>query len=168
LVLHRSAHAHGSSKDDPKHQYLLCDLENAGALAPLTHERGATGASVSPNGKHVYYFVDETRLGGGRLTLKQVNLDGSDRQTILVIDTPLPGTKFRPSHIYPLSTISSDGQRLAISAFLGDGRAEGAPYGLMVFELTKAKVRLVLHGPTWCNVHPQYCRALDPPDRGCP
>jgi hypothetical protein len=161
FVLHRSAHAHGSSKTDPKHQYLLCDIENGCALHPLTEETGATAPSVSPDGKYLYYFVNETEVGGGRLTLKRVNLDGSDRQTILVVDKPLPGTDFRPSHIYPLSTISSDGERLALSAFLGDGKTEGAPYGLMVFDLEKAEVALVIHGQTWCNMHPQYCRSTD-------
>ena len=101
-------------------------------------------------------------MGGGRLTLKRVNLDGSDRQTILVVDTPLPDTSFRPSGIYPLSTISSDGRRLALSAFLGDGQTEDAPFGLMVFDVEQATVRLILHGPTWCNMHPQYCRSTDP------
>ena len=44
FVLHRSATAHGGSKNDPKHQYLLCDLEDGCALHPLTEELGATGA----------------------------------------------------------------------------------------------------------------------------
>jgi len=162
FVLHRSAHAHGSGKTDPKHQYLLCDIENDCALSPLTEEIGAKGASVSPDDKYVYYFVDQTTTGGGRLTLKRVNLDGTDRRTIMVVDSPLPDTTFRPSRIYPLSTISSDGKRLAISAFFGDGRTEGAPFGLMIFDLENATVREVIHGPTWCNMHPQYCRSTDP------
>ncbi len=162
FVLHRSATAHGSSKTDPKHQYLLCDLENGGALSPLTTELGATGASVSPDGKYCYYFVDQTSLGGGRLLLNRVRLDGTERQTLFVLDTALPGTSFRPTNLYPLSTISSDGKRIAISAFLGDGKTEGAPFGLMVFDLEKPAVRLVIHGPTWCNMHSQYSRSLDP------
>ena len=162
FVLHRSATAHGGSKSDPNHQYLRCDIDDDCSLHPLTDELGATAASVSPDGKYVYYFVDQTEVGGGRLTLKRVNLDGTGRETILVVDTPLPGTNFRPSHIYPLSTISSDGKRLAISAFLGDGQTEGAPFGLMVFDVEQATVQLVLHGPTWCNLHPQYCRSTEP------
>jgi hypothetical protein len=117
---------------------------------------------VSPDGKYVYYFVNETTPGKGRLTLKRVNLDGTDRHTIVVVDQPLPGTKFRPSGIYPLSTISSDGRRLAISGFLGDGTTAESPFGLMVFDVQKASVALVIHGPTWCNIHPQYCRSTDP------
>ncbi len=165
FILHRSATAHGSDKDDPAHQYLLCDLDNDCALSPLTHETGAAGASVSPDGEWCYYFVNETEIGGGRLTLKRVRLDGTDRETIVVVDSPLPGTSFRPSRIYPLSTISSDGERIAISAFLGDGQTAGAPFGLMVFDIERADVRLIIHGPTWCNMHPQYCRSLDPEAR---
>lgn len=161
LVLHRCATAHGGHLSDPRHRYLRCDLEDNCSLHPLTEELRATAASVSPDGQFVYYFVDETEPGGGKLTLKRVNLDGTERETILVVDTPLPGTSFRPSRLYPLSTISSDGQRLAISAFLGDGQTEGAPFGLMVFDLQQATVRLVIHGPTWCNMHPQYSRSLD-------
>lgn len=161
LVLHRSATAHGGRQNDPKHQYLLCDLDDGGSLVPLTEELGVTGASVSPDGKLCYYFVNETKVNGGRLVLKRVALDGTGRETILVIDSPLPGTKFRPSHIYPLSTISSDGKRLAISAFLGDGQTENSPFGLMVFDIEKATVNLVIHGPSWCNMHPQYSRSLE-------
>ena len=164
FVLHRSATAHGGSRSDPKHQYLRCDIDDRCSLHPLTEELGATAASVSPDGKHVYYFVDQTEPGGGSLTLKRVGLDGTGRETILVVDRPLPGTRFRPSKIYPLSTISSDGRRLAVSAFLGDGQTADAPFGLMVFDLQEATVRLVIHGQTWCNMHPQYCRSLDPID----
>ncbi len=162
FLLHRSATAHGGSKKDPRHKYYVCDLENGGELTPLIEELGCVAPSVSPDGRFVYYFVDETVPGGGRMALKRVNLDGTDRRTLVVMDAPLPGTDFRPSGLYPLSTISSDGRRLAISCFLGDGRAENAPFGLMVFDLEKASVRLAIHGPTWCNVHPQYCRSTDP------
>jgi len=162
LLVHRSAHAHGSDQHDPKHRYLVCDIENDCSLMPLTEEVGATAPSVSPDGRHVYYFVNETEVGGGQLTLKRVGMDGGDRRTIMVLDSPLPGTRYRPSRIYPLSTISSDGKRLALSAFLGDGRTHNAPYGLMVFDLEKATVQLVISGQTWCNMHPQYSRSRAP------
>jgi len=162
LIVHRSATAHGGEKDDPEHRYLVCDLESNGELTPITTETGATAPSVSPDGRYLYYFVDETEVGGGRLTLKRVCLDGTERETIHVIDARLPGTDFRPSFIYPLSTISSDGQRLALSCFLRDGEREDLPWGLMVFELSEPSVRVVVHGNTWTNMHPQYCRSLDP------
>jgi len=163
FLLHRSAHAHGSRQDDPEHRYLVCDLENGCALTPVTEEIGATAPAVSPDGTWVYYFVNQTKVGGGgRLTLKRVGLDGTRRETLLVLDTPLPGTRFWPSRIYPLATISADGRCLALPAFLGDGQTQGAPWGLMVFDLAADEVRLILHGPTWCNLHPQYCRSTDP------
>jgi len=160
FLLQRSGHAHGSDKDDPKHQYLVCDLENHCALNPLTTEIGATAPSVFGN-KCVYYFVDQTEVGGGRLMLKRVNFDGTDRQTIMVIDSTIPGTDYRPSRIYPLSTISSDGKRLALSCFLGNGKPENITWGLMIFDLEQPAVKLILQESSWCNVHPQYCRSTD-------
>lgn len=162
FVLHRSAHSHGSDPLDPQHQYLVCDLEDDCRCTPLTDEVGATAPSVSPDGRFLYYFVDETKLNGGSLTLKRVRLDGRNRETIFVVDTVLPGTKFRPSHLYALSTISSDGKRLAVSAFLGNGQTGEQPFGLMVFDLENPSVHLAIQGPTWINMHPQYSRSLEP------
>jgi len=162
LVLHRSAQSHGKNPLDPDHQFLLCDIEDDCRCTPLTHEMGATAPSVSPDGRFLYYFIDETRVNGGCLTLKRVGLDGGNRETILVLDAGLPGTKFRPSLIYSLSTISSDGKRLAVSAFLGDGQSKEQPSGLMVFDLEKPSVHLAIQGPTWINMHPQYSRSLEP------
>ena len=163
LILHRSAHPHGSDPQDPEHQFLVCNLEDNCSLTPITTERGTTGPSISPDGAHLYYFVNETEPGGGgRLTLKRVGLDGSEREIVYVLDHAIPETDFRLSRPYPLSTISSDGGRIAISGFLGDGQSAGAPWGLLVFELEEPSVRLVFHGPTWCNMHPQYTRQTDP------
>ncbi|MCE2448334.1 MAG: PD40 domain-containing protein [Candidatus Latescibacteria bacterium] len=163
LILHRSAHPHGSDPKDPEHQFLICNLEDNCSLTPITTELGTTGPSISPDGAHLYYFVNETEFGGGgRLMLKRVGLDGSEREIIYVLDHAIPETDFRLSRPYPLSTISSDGGRIAISGFLGDGNSAGARWGLLVFEIEEPSVRLVLHGPTWCNLHPQYTRQMDP------
>ncbi len=162
FILHRSAHTHGSDPLDPQHQFLVCDIEDDCRCTPLTDELGATAPSVSPDGRFLYYFVDETRVNGGPFTLKRVGLDGRDRETLFVVDTVLPGTKFRPGHLYSLSTISSDGKRLAVSAYLGDGKEEEQSFGLMVFDLENPSVNLAIHGPTWMNMHPQYSRSLEP------
>jgi hypothetical protein len=162
FLLHRSATPHGSDQHDPEHQYLVCDVESGCALLPLTRERGATAPSVTPDGRQVYYFVNCTRVGGGSLLLKRVGIDGSDRRTVMAVDADLPGTTFRPSSIYPLSTISSDGKRLAVSAYLGDGQTPDALFGLLVFDLERATVEVVIAGQSWCNMHPQYCRSCDP------
>ncbi|HVF11197.1 MAG TPA: hypothetical protein VNA16_10360, partial [Abditibacteriaceae bacterium] len=160
FLLHRSAHPHGSDKHDPEHRYLLCDVET-GELTPVTDEVGTTAPSLSPDGRYFYYFINETETNSGRLTLVRRKIDGTEPETIVVIAKALPGTRFRPSHIYPLSTISSDGQRVAVSAFFGDGETRGS-WGLMVFDVPSATVSLIIHGPSWCNMHPQYSRSLDP------
>lgn len=162
LILQRSGFAHGSDRKDPSHQFLLCDLADHCWLTPITYEVGATSPSISPDGKVIYYFVDQTSPAGGKLTLKSVKIDGTDRRTLMVLDQPLAGMLGYLSQIYPLSTISSDGQRLAISAFFGNGRQEAAPFGLLVFDLQKLSVEVILAGTTWCNIHPQYCRSQDP------
>ncbi len=161
FVLQCSGHAHGSDRKDPRHRFLRCDIDDGFSLHPLTDEPGAVGPSVSPDGKHLYYFVEETKRQGGRIHLKRVGLDGTGRETLIVLDAPLPGTPFRPRRLYPLSTISSDGRRLATSAFLGDGKINPPPFGLLVFDLDRPAVRLVIHGDTWSNMHPQFCRARD-------
>lgn len=161
FILHRSAHAHGSDRKDPLHQYLLCDIEDGCSLHPLTTEVGTTGPSVSPDGKYLYYFVDQTGPGIGPLTLKRVRLDGTDRQTLVVVDSFIKGTKFRPSRIYPLSSISSDGAKLAISGIV-DVTCDPVECGLMLFDLEKGSVEVLIHGPSWLNMHPQFCRSKDP------
>ena len=161
FILHESAHPHGSDRDDPKHCFLLCDLDDGCSLRPITQEVGATAPSISPDGQYLYYFVDETQLGGGRLSLKRVGLDGRDRQTLFVLDAPVAGAGRYASRIYPLSTIRADGRKLGLSCFLGDGRGESL-WGLLVFDVEQPSVEVILQGASWCNVHPQYCRSSEP------
>ena len=161
FLLHRGAHPHGSDPLDPKHQFLLCDIDN-GTLTPVTDELGTTAPSVSPDGRYFYYFSVEDVSGTSRISLRRRNLDGTGPETLHVIDHAIPGTPFRPSSIYQLSTISSDGRRLATSCFLGDHIHEGAPWGLLVFDLETGGCQIPLLGPSWGNMHPQYSRSLDP------
>jgi len=159
FLVHRSAHAHGSDMNDPEHRYLLCDLEQGGSLTPVTTETGATGPSISPDGRWLYYLVNRTALRGGTLALRRLDLNTNERDDVAVVRGPLPGFPGGPTRIYPLSTIASDGTRLATAAYLGDGTREGDPFGLLVFDLVSGGVEVVLSGPTWCNLHPQYCRS---------
>jgi len=162
FVLHRSATAHASALDDARHQFLLCDLDAGGALRPLTDERNAKAPSVSPDGEWMYYVLDRTFPGGGDFELKRVRLDGTRRETLFAVGGPIPGAGRRVTRFYPLSTISSDGKRLATSVFLGDGHTLNAPYGLLVFDLDGATMALHEVAPSFCNAHPQYCRSREP------
>jgi len=56
FLLHRGAHPHGSDPLDPKHQFLLCDIEG-GTLTPVTDELGTTAPAVSPDGRYFYHFL---------------------------------------------------------------------------------------------------------------
>ncbi len=159
FVLHESATPHGSDKDDPRHRYLVCDLDDNCALRPITEEMGATAPSISPDGEYLFYFVDETEVNSGRLKLKRVKLDGTDRQSLLVLDRPPANASNRPSRLYPLSTIRSDGKKIALSCFFGDGRRSRHDWGLMVFDLEDLSGEKILSGPSWCNIHPQYSRS---------
>ncbi|HPO08289.1 MAG TPA: hypothetical protein PLZ55_06440 [bacterium] len=162
FIYRRSAAAHDGYRHNPDYRLMLCDLENGGEMSALVHEPGAAGPSISPDGQFLYYFVGKPKRKGERISLKRVRLDGSERETLHVIDGPLPGTNYYLSNLYPLSTISSDGKRISISCFLGDGQTENAPFGLLVYDIEKADVRMILEGPSWYNIHPQYCRSLEP------
>lgn len=163
FLLHRAAHPHGAAfdPDDPNHQYLRCDLHESCRLTPLITERRATGPSVTPDGSTIYYFIDDTTVNGGSLTLKKVRPDGTERETVMVLDSPLKETGTQPTALYPLSSISSDGERLAMPAFLGDG-VDSMINGVMVFNLKNASVHTVVLPEDWINIHPQYTRSPDP------
>ncbi|MFC2076128.1 hypothetical protein ACFLT7_03500 [candidate division KSB1 bacterium] len=140
----------------------VCDMADDFGIRRLTDEKGVKGPSVSPCGKWLYYLVDTTKPGAGTLTLKRVSLINFTRETLLVVDGPIPGTPYRPSRVYGLSSISSDGERLCTSAFLGDGKTPDGLFGLMVFDLVKRSVKIVFTGKGYSNMHPQYCRSTDP------
>lgn len=161
FVLHESAHPHGSDARDPRHRYLLCDLDDACRLSPLTHETGATAPCVDPEGVWLYYFVNETHASAPRLLLKQVRLDGGERATIAVLEDRLPGAPAPVSSVYPLSTISADGHRIATAIGMGPDTS-----ALAVFALDTGEVSLPLVGPSreWSNMHPQYSRCPTAPD----
>jgi hypothetical protein len=146
-------------RDSREHrrQYMICDIADRFAGQQITNELGATGPAVSPDGKYMYYLVDETRVGGSRIRLKRVLLDTLWREEIIVIDRALPGCDAVPSRLYPLSSISPDGKRLCTSAHLGNGLKANASWGLIVFDLEKVTAEVVLQGSDYCNMHPQYC-----------
>ncbi len=145
-----------------EHNYWLCDIGDNFALRQLTGERAAKGASVSPDGKWMYYLVDDAERTGAALVLKRLSLVDYHSKVILTVKDKLPGTSFRPSRLYTLTTLSSDGRRLATSCFLGDGKTEKAPFGLLVFQLEKPSVRVFPLGADFNNMHAQYCRSRDP------
>lgn len=142
--------------------FWLCDIEDNFSLVQVTDEQRVKGPAVSPDGKWMYYLVDKTVSAEGVLKLKRLSLENFTRETLLVLDGPIPGTNYKPTRIYSLSSISSDGKRLCTSAFLGDGKTKNAPFGLLVFNLESPSVKLVFEGRHFNNTHPQYNHSTDP------
>lgn len=161
LILHSPAYPHGGKRDDPTHphRYLLCDTQDDFALSPITEEDGAIAPSISPDGEWLYYFVYEEHSSKQPL-LKKVKLDGSCRKEICDIRPALADAQLELQALYPLSTISSDGQRLTIQMCCTreDNTGCGA---LVVVDLTTGLSHIILHGPTWGNMHAQYSRSQD-------
>ncbi len=162
LVVHRHAHPHGGDIDNPLHQYLLCDLADEGRLLPLTEEEGVTGPAISPDGKYFYYFAVSGIHPPFRVALKRLLLETWERETLAVVDGHLPGTGIPIGRRgYGLASIRSDGNAVVVPVFLGHGQPN-PDWGLLKFHLGTGEVSLVLRGPSWCNIHPQYCRSDDP------
>ena len=62
--------------------------------------------------------------------------------------------------------ISSDCKRLCAQCFLGDGKTENAPFGILVFDIEKRSVKVLenplFEGQHYNNMHLQYCPSTDP------
>lgn len=142
--------------------YWVCDIEDGFSLRQVTDERGAMSPSMSPDGKYLYYLVNQTSVTGGSLLLKRLSMEDYSRQTLLRHEGPVPGTPYRPNGPFTLSSISSDGKRLCVAAFVGDGETYNAPFGLLIFDLVNPSVRLAFVGHEFHNFHPQYCLSEDP------
>ncbi len=142
--------------------YWLCNIEDKFSLRQITYEEGIKGAAVSRDGKWMYYFVDRTLSPAGILKLKRVSLENFTRETLMVLDGSIPGTNYKPTRVYNYSSISSDSKRLCTSVFLGDGKTEDAPFGLLVFDLENLTVTMPFKEKRFINMHLQYCPSLDP------
>jgi hypothetical protein len=106
-------------------QFWVCDLQDDFALRPLIDEPGMIrGTSMSVDGTWFYYIVEDPESTGAALVLRRVSTTTYRPETVLEIRDVIPGTRWRPSRAYPLSTMSSDGRRLATGCFLGDGGTE--------------------------------------------
>ena len=162
FVFQRFRNSDEPAFDRMRRDFMLCDLDDGCSFRQITNEHGAIAPSVSPDGKFMYYVIDATTVGGGFWTVKRVDLETFRRETVAKFDTPLKGANRHLSRIYPLSSISSDGKRLCVSGFLGDGNTPNAAWGLIVFDIEKATAELILQGQSYCNMHPQYCRSKDP------
>ncbi len=126
--------------DDWKMEYLLCDMEDGFSLRLLTDEDRARGPILSRDGKVMYYWDDQSASDKPRILLKQIDLNTFRRETLLVVDTPVPGIGRIPrgGQMYDMSSLRRDGKRLAAScSFYTDNDPQ---YGTVVVDLEKMRV----------------------------
>ncbi|MEA4823369.1 MAG: hypothetical protein VB111_04555 [Clostridiaceae bacterium] len=138
------------------------DGEPPVSILPRVLPDGArpTSACISRDGRWFYHL----RVYGEGLTVTS-SLWRVDTRTLTsekICDTPDRIDGFHPSHFYGIGTISSDGERFATSAFLGDGTQENAPAGLLVYDIPRRTCILIAADSEWHNSHLQYCQSTDP------
>jgi hypothetical protein len=157
FIFHRMP-VNGTSTGD----YWICDIEDNFSIRQITEEKEIRGMAVSPCGKWMYYCIEDKKQSPeGVLKLKRLSLENYKRETIYILDGPIPGTNLKPSRV-SLRSISSDGKRLCAQAFLGDGKTENAPFGILVFDLERLSLELIFKEKFFSNMHLQYSRSLDP------
>lgn len=161
MVLEMDGQAHYYRPHHDEHAYMLYDLET-GQMHRLAGGAHDTAPVISPDGAWMYFLQDHAWMGKGSLSLMRVNLEGTVRETMVVIDRPLPGTSVVPWLPYGLGSLSSDGTRFVTGCFLGDGVRSDAPWGLLVFDLERATAEIIYQSTTLLNPHPQFCRSTDP------
>jgi len=143
-------------------QYWLCDLDDGFALRQLTDEPTAIAPAVSRDGRYMYYFVNELDPRPRRgITLRRVDLDTFERETVMVLDQPLSGTAAPPCQVYSLATIRSDGAAICTGVLISDGCAPGE-WAVLVCNIERGTAEIVLAGPNYFNPHPQYPHTADP------
>ncbi|MCG3147947.1 MAG: hypothetical protein PCFJNLEI_01388 [Verrucomicrobiae bacterium] len=103
-------------------------------------------ACLSPDGTAVYATVRRQDV------LEVSRIDLATRQRHVVATAPVPWT------IRGQFSISCDSRHLVEGVFLGDGRTEGAPWGLCVFDLQQGTHRFVELGNGFRNLHCQYSK----------
>ncbi|MFW6058597.1 MAG: TolB family protein [Phycisphaeraceae bacterium] len=146
--------------------YWLCDIDDGCSLRQLTDEPEAIAPAVSPDGRFMYYFVNnrmpQRRTG---VELRRVDLNSFERETVMQLDGALCGSPCDapPSRLYSLASIRRDGRAVCTGAFLGDGvHTDTAEWGVIVCDLDAGQAHVALRGRNYINPHIQYSRSDDP------
>jgi oligogalacturonide lyase len=125
---------------DQGREYWLADLSN-NHLRRLTDERGATAPAISPDGRWMYYLVEDRGI-----ELKRLSLETYERESLLRVSFLCEA--------YELGTIRHDGQAYVTSGTLGPNL-----WGVVKFDLVARTARVILQTDQLCNAHPQYSPA---------
>jgi len=158
FLYERNGNAHDPFPDDPRHAYMLCDIEDDCRAFPLMEELNAIGPAFSPDGAFVYYFLNNPAVPDRAIELKRVRPDGRERETLAVIG-PTTNHSFWLRSLSHHPTISPDGERLATGACVIDRQSRRETYGVVVFDLASGEAQPIWTSDELGNPHLQYCRA---------
>ena len=136
----------------------LCDVRDRCRSEPVLDfiegddaaPRQSKGAILAPDGTCAYHLV---RIGR---TLELRRVDVATRREDVLCTAPMP------LRATGLATISADGERLLMGAFLGDGQREGAPWGAYIFDVRRGTYWPLEFGNGFRNMHAQYSHDPDP------
>lgn len=158
ILFERHGNAHGPIRNDPEHRYMLCDIGDNCRITPITDELNAVGIAYNPDGRFIYYLIDNPGEPDVAVELKRVRPDGGGRETLCLIGPGSPHD-FMLRFLYPLSTISSDSRRLATGACVIDRKSAEETWGIVVFDLETGSAKVIWRGVDLGNCHIQYCRS---------
>lgn len=138
----------------------VCRFDEGCRIEPLFEDRWPRHIRVAPDGAAVF-AVPRRREPEDRLKIERWDAGSGRMETVFEADGCLAGTNV-PLTRFNLATVSSDGRRLAGSAWLGDGQHADAPFGVIVIDLTSGQARVVAEDRDFNNPHLQYCRSREP------
>ncbi len=142
---------HGSSGP------MLCDLDTLES-SPFLREAGKH-LIFSPGGRFaLWHWEDEAHPD--RLELRRYDVDSGRVETVFAADRNLPGTSI-PANRFSLRAVAGDGRHVAATCWLGDGKTEDAPFGIVSLDLEAGSACLVAEDSSFVNTHLQYCRCQD-------
>jgi len=144
----------------------ICDTQDKFSVTPIVEFPGGTahgclekegkgqnlGALLLPDGSglvHVHHVSDEFEV-------RKTRLDGSGTEVVLTSPATIASRWM---------TQSADSERIALGVFLGDGKAEGAPWATRVFDLKQRKWWDIELGNQFRRAAGQYTY-MDDPEHG--
>ncbi|OPZ30240.1 MAG: hypothetical protein BWZ02_00848 [Lentisphaerae bacterium ADurb.BinA184] len=143
FLLRREAADNGAAKPG----LWLCDTEDGFAIRPVREwanvlppftptaadaegSLSLAGGQLDPAGDSLFEFYQK----GGTLELRRVSLETGKAEPLMTAPAPL-STGWMD--------VSADGEHVLLSVFLGDGKTEGAPWALRVFDVRNRRQWLV-------------------------
>lgn len=142
---------------------LVCDPAEGFSLRPLFNQpREAHSLQASPCGRYVHFHSIPGGADSDSVLLQRIEVDTGRIEEILLLNK-ISGAKSPAGKIFRGGiTLSQDGKRCAMLAWLGDGKTPQAPCGIVVVDFKAGEARVVFEHPDFLNAHLQYRPTTDP------